>query len=727
MGTFDSFEYDIKSRLPEWWKEDALATSVNVYTQDLIAEILEGLLSHLGLVQPINVWKTIPEEYNWYHHYTILDDYLIYENNHSERINSVCTFYKNSRVMAYLPNTKRDCDARIHLRLLGENSTTGKANIDYLKIYNGNQEIYLRDIPKSAVIDISTETKQVFINGEEIPSKTTGYFDKIQPNIKYEDFLYPNGTEISVQDENKETKIVFESSDPVKFDLQIYLLKPTYVTEQNIRVASVSAFPIEKIELWGYFCHPFNNKQGYEFLWEKKYDIRNRTVYDRITKQYDCERFYVRVKFHGIGTVLTKGFPQEEFASNPVFQTNTNLDKWGKIYGLPRRNYRTEITKDEEPFTYPKYYNYPIEQDYWYEERLVNEYRFVDDSTNSYFIKDTDLNNIARLDCIHPTTDDLWVYTETIKASDNDERSVNNIPVHDIEIIDDTGVDIEEVRNLTIGHPAELTSINPIDEKTLKLNNDSYQTKKYKCSFDLRPYKDQIPKDIKIKGIELKFKSTINKKSNSIRLSDDSCLLLPIYSKIFKDFKTGKVDISIERKYWQRHKNYLTIGGENFLFGEKEITREQLFSGNNEHVEFEIRFINESDFLKAELLLEEVTLNLYYEVIPDKYDINIEIPNKTIYINKTPNEAELNITITNESEKEISDKELFIILPPELKFKEGNNCYKFNFDINEPPFTINTLIEPNKINGEIRTGYYDILIFCEDHVFKQEILVRSGE
>ena len=49
MADFDSFDYDIESRLPEWWKGFGALEPVNQYTQKLIAEILEGLLTTLGV------------------------------------------------------------------------------------------------------------------------------------------------------------------------------------------------------------------------------------------------------------------------------------------------------------------------------------------------------------------------------------------------------------------------------------------------------------------------------------------------------------------------------------------------------------------------------------------------------------------------------------------------------------------------------------------------------
>lgn len=725
MGNFDSFEYDIKSRLPEWWKENALAFPVNQYTQDLISKILEELLSNTGVVQPLNVWKTIPEEYNWYHHYTELDDYLEYKNNDIILDNPVCKFPVGGQTIAYLPNTKRKCNAKIRLVLKGTDSKN-KTTIDELILTNGNQKITFNNIPSVSTIEILTKTNQILIDGEENYNLVTGSFKYIEPNIKYDDY-YNNDIDqhIDLRDENKETKITFETTDSVNFDLQVYLLKPTYTIEQNIRISTVSAFPIESVELYGYFCYPFNDQEGEVLLWEKKYEKRDRVVYDRITKQYDCERFYVKVKFHGIGTPLFKGFPQSEYDSNVAFQPNPHLDKWGKIYGLPRRYYRTDISEEEEPYTFPKYYNYPIEQDYWYEERMVNEYRFDEDAINADFIRDTELNNIAKLECIHPNMNEVWVFTETIDGDSEITGEITGISPYKIEELEETsGVSINDIELLQSSGINEPTIINPYNLDTIKLNDVSYKTKMFKCSFCLASEEHNIPKDIKIMGITLKFKTSRNLNSNSLRVSDESCMLLPFFSNLYDrasfDPTIEKIDISIEKKFWQREKDSLIIGEKDYLFGEEEITRDQLLHEGT--LDFEIGFINDSDYLAAQLLLDSISLNIYYEIIPDEYEIDVKIPKRNIIIGSNDETCSVDITITNTGKKDIGEKSLYIILPPELKFISGVNHYLINIQEGES-FTI-----PNIIGlEELRTGYYDILIFCDDFVKKEEILVRRSE
>lgn len=724
MADYDSFSYEINSRLPEWWKNDALAFPINQYTQKLISEILEGLLTSLGVVQPLNVWKTIPHEYDYYHHYLDLDENLISENEEGiiEKT-PVCTLFSGDSMHVILPNTKRKCHARIHLKLTGGELSDNNQTVDTLKLSNGHQEILIKNISKVSTIDILTETHQILIDGEENSNLVEGFFDKIEPTIKYPDYKIPNrDEEIDIEDENKETIITLRSSDTVNFDLQIFLLKPTYTTEQNIRIATVSAFPIEWVRLYGYFCHPFNNKEGYKFLWEKKYDINSRTVYDRITKQFDCERFYIQVKFHGIGAVLSKGFPQESFPSDPIFQTNSNLDKWGRIYGLPRREYRDDITEDEEPYTFPRYYNYPIEQDYWYEERMVNEYRFDDESINSAFIKDSEFNNIARLECIYPFMNDIWVYTETINPDSDITKEVTDIPICEIkEIESDPGQSINQINLLKDNQISEPTFLDAYNSETIKRNNFLYQTKRFEISFCLHRVKDSVPEDINIKGIELNFKNSINLFSNSLRLSDNSTMELPfIISEKKGQVVIEDIPIAGDMKFWEREKDHFIIGGEDDLFGQDKITREQLFNGNDEKIKFKIGFLNESDFLQARLLLENISLKIYYETIQDDYSMESELSKNVI----SPNSyTELKILLSKDVDKKIKSKDLFIILPPELEFENGHNHYKFNFDENENVIEIITKIKPS----QNKTGVYDIVIFADEHECREELIVRSKD
>ena len=735
MANFDSFNYEIERRMPEWWKGFGLLEPVNKYVQEIIVSILEDLLTNTGVAQPINCWLTIPEEYHWFHHYQELDSNLIYINNGEIIENPVNTILggDNDKIIALLPNTKRKCHAKIRLKLTGysEDSDIKDSNIESLIIKNANQIIEIQDISKTSLIEISTENHEILIDGKPSTNLTTGFFDKIQPTIKYDDYLIPyideegnlQKKEMDLEYENKQTTIELQSSDPVNFDLQIQLYKPTYVTEQNIRIATVSAFPIEWVRLYGYFCHPFNKKEGYKFLWEKKYSLESRTVYDKIAKQYDCERFYIQVKFHGIGIPISKGFPQEEYANDTRFQINEKLDKWGKIFGLPRRYYKENITEDEEPFTFPKYYPYPIEQDYWYEERMVNEYRFDDEHFDSYFVKDSDLNNIAELRCIYPFMNDIWVYTETINPDIDITHESEPIRYSSLEEISDTeGVSWNIPNNIEFSN--DFITLEPFNDETIKTNLYPYKTKGLKVTFSLHNFDREAPKDIKIKGMELKFESETGIHSEYLMLSEISQILLPVFSKNDPEPIIEPIYINDKTKSWKKGSTEYIIGGETNLFGQEEITRDQLVI--NHELSFIIGFINENDFVETYLKLKNIELKIYYEIIKDDYSIDMKLNQKEFLLSKEETNIIASITITNNGKKKIIDKEAFLVYSPELELKNNFNNFKFNMDVNEDPIKIDFELQPKEINGIIKTGYYDIILFCEDTIIKEEILIREG-
>lgn len=735
MASFDSFNYEIERRMPEWWKGFGLLEPVNKYVQEIIVSILEDLLTNTGVAQPINCWLTIPEEYHWFHHYQELDSNLIYINNGEIIENPVNTILggDNDKIIALLPNTKRKCHAKIRLKLTGysEDSDIKDSNIESLIIKNANQIIEIQNISKTSLIEISTENHEILIDGKPSTNLTTGFFDKIQPTIKYDDYLIPyideegnlQKKEMDLEYENKQTTIELQSSDPVNFDLQIQLYKPTYVTEQNIRIATVSAFPIEWVRLYGYFCHPFNKKEGYKFLWEKKYSLESRTVYDKIAKQYDCERFYIQVKFHGIGIPISKGFPQEKYANDARFQINEKLDKWGKIFGLPRRYYKENITEDEEPFTFPKYYPYPIEQDYWYEERMVNEYRFDDEHFDSYFVKDSDLNNIAELRCIYPFMNDIWVYTETINPDIDITHESEPIRYSSLEEISDTeGVSWNIPNNIEFSN--DFITLEPFNDETIKTNLYPYKTKGLKVTFNLHNFDREAPKDIKIKGMELKFESETGIHSEYLMLSEISQILLPVFSKNDPEPIIEPIYINDKTKSWKKGSTEYIIGGETNLFGQEEITRDQLVI--NHELSFIIGFINENDFVETYLKLKNIELKIYYEIIKDDYSIDMKLNQKEFLLSKEETNIIASITITNNGKKKIIDKEAFLVYSPELELKNNFNSFKFNMDVNEDPIKIDFELQPKEINGIIKTGYYDIILFCEDTIIKEEILIREG-
>lgn len=164
MGAFDQENYEIRSRLPEWWKSDLFLEVVNNYSVEVVTDMLQEFLPYLGVLQPWQVWKTLPEEENWEHVYghptngavtdKWLDGRLKLDNGES--------------FTAYVPNTKRNCDAilKINLKSIDSDASFHKQKISKLVLTNANQTITIRDLDIDSTIEINTETGIVLINGK---------------------------------------------------------------------------------------------------------------------------------------------------------------------------------------------------------------------------------------------------------------------------------------------------------------------------------------------------------------------------------------------------------------------------------------------------------------------------------------------------------------------------------------------------------------------------------
>lgn len=720
---WENYDTDINNRLPEWWKNNPLALPINRYTQEIIEKIIGSFLTTLSLTQPVQVWKTIPEEYHWIHSFEHLDDRLSVIRNEVETHGVAKTLMANEPMYVSLPNTKRKNHGYIHLILNGNEYREADA-IEKLTIKNHNQIIEISHIDTQSDIEIWTADNQILINGVSKDNLIKGQINYIEAE--------PRDTindELSVYDENKKTELIITSTTQVDFDLDIEIYKPTYVTEQNIRVHTVSAFPIEWIRLYGFYCHDFNNKQEWKFLWEKNYNKEDRTVYDRITKQYDVETFYVQVKLYGIGVPLSYGFPQEEYASNPIFQINEKLDYWGRIYQLPRRQYKNNITKEEEPYTFPKYYPYNIEQDYWYEERMSHEYRQDTESIDSTYIKDTDLNNIAILESIDPFMHDTWVYTQTIPATRNNEYETEDILPYSVEEMEDSdGVFWHNPQNIgsTLLNKATISL-----DKNYKdsLNDLSNKAKILKIKF---PNID-LPKNIEITGIQLKIDAQTDYHSNALEIDDRSYMFLKY--EYDNNQVTESIPITNNMQTWNKGQGEYLVGDRYETFG-VDINRDQLING----IEFDIGLTNTNEYLASNISIYNIRLCVFYKKIYDSYEINANFSKRKIELqnNEEDQEIKLTLDLKNIGEIPVESKGIYIAVPAELDIT--NNEFTFSLDVDEE-FTIGELqsdeiiITPHYFTAEESiyniakgyiTGYFDIIIFCDNKIIKEEILIRQG-
>ena len=251
---------------------------------------------------------------------------------------------------------------------------------------------------------INTETGETEVYQHTIALSDLGQLEFAVTNT--EDVVYIN-----------DIKYVEESKYNVQCDINvgINMNDVVFINEQNIEVTGLELVPIEKIELYAKYDFPYNSdRNGWQKVYQKKYDSNTNVVYDMITTHFYTKEFYVDVWFKTLQYPYKVGFPcYQDANADSEFHVNNRLDTWGEQLGLKRRLYKSYIEEEEYPNTFPIYYPYDIEQDYWYYRRLANEYTWNDLAINDIDIKDTDGNNIFRLYSINPFCEDFVVHAKS--------------------------------------------------------------------------------------------------------------------------------------------------------------------------------------------------------------------------------------------------------------------------------------------------------------------------
>ena len=346
MGKFDNYNYEINKRLPEFWKDDLFLKPIERFSALLMRDSIQTFMEKMGVMQPFMVWKTLPEEYFWEYGFDDLDIRLA-DDEENPNCNQTLELSPGNHIVAQLPLTKRNVHGYIVIELssLSFSDSTEYMPIKQMIIKNADQVLKINDIDSNTVIELYTETNTIIIN-DAVPKKgqVEGSIDIIKRSPREDASLISDPLDIN---EKCELEIYLPNGESAYCDLYVRLDHPVYVTEQNIRVFTLSAFPLEYIRLYGYMCHPFNNNHQWVYLWEKTYGYEDRIVYDKIAKQYDCEIFYAEIKLYGLPAPIYVGFPAFINSSEGAFEINDNLDYWGSILHMPRRLYKNRFNKGE--------------------------------------------------------------------------------------------------------------------------------------------------------------------------------------------------------------------------------------------------------------------------------------------------------------------------------------------------------------------------------------------
>lgn len=226
-----------------------------------------------------------------------------------------------------------------------------------------------------------------------------------------------------------EIKYKMESKYKSQCDINvdINMNDAVFINEQNIEVTGLELVPIERIELYANYDFDYNKQRnGWQKVYQKKYDSKTNVIYDMITTHFITKEFYVDVWFKTLQYPYRVGFPCYQAAeSDSMFHVNNRLDTYGETLGLERRLYRTDIEEDEYAKTFPVYYPFDIEQDYWYYRRLASEYTWNDLAINNVDLEDTNGDALITLHSINPFCEDFVVHARTRYPIDKEFTDVN--------------------------------------------------------------------------------------------------------------------------------------------------------------------------------------------------------------------------------------------------------------------------------------------------------------
>ncbi len=608
---------------PHWWSEnDPLLETIGKEVGFLKAQGIFTLLNTM-VKPPVMVWQNSVVEKE----YTISDKITtltIIEENDSNIIECQAPLYKTFG----------------HIELV----SYADENIHNLKIaFTDTDYIIIKTIIKPqdiVIIDIGSQ--KVTINGKEAIVQKFGdgvsYF-KTQKQEKDISQWDPKKHYFS----NEILRLTLTSDydyDDVNIDIDVVLDNVVFINEQNIEITGLELVPIKSVDIYIYYDFPFNQKvNGWQKASDKVYIEDTNVVYDMITTKFPVKKFYVDVWYKGLDYPYRVGFPADKNADDEsIYHVNKELDTWGEYFGLKRRFYKENIPEEDYPYTYPEYYPYNIEQDYWYYQRLINEYTYTEWAINDVDLLDTDGTPIVRLHAINPFVEDLVVHAKSIYPdNENGIRTKRFTPtVVSQELLNEEDSqyrksEYHDIQNLLKydDNKAYITLRNKIGAG---ITYQQYLSKVLKTFFDLK----DIAADVHIDDLKILVEAEAtdnkdNKYSNNNTgiiihgISDDYVFPLKqdsIYELTEKEI-TYNLSISMDDI-----KSHITTVDNNIVH-EATIDVFQGVGNDYVYIPFTLR---ENDEIVNDITDVYITLNQYRTIAGEYKDgyIKVFIPNKAI-------------------------------------------------------------------------------------------------
>ena len=544
---------------------------------------------------------------------------------------------------------------------------------------------------------------------------------------------------------NEVVRLKFSTStilDNLNLDIAVQMDNVVFEDEQNIEITSFELLPIEKVDVYVKYDFPYNKKaNGWKKAYTKEYDVETHVIYDMITIHHYTKQFYVEVWFKGLDYPYQVGFPcwQDE-EEGSMFHVNTRLDVWGEPLGLPRRIYKEDIPEEEYYKTFPRFYPFDIEQDFWYYSRLVNEYAWNNLAIDEADIVDTNDETVMRLHSINPFTEDFAIHARSYYPTEIENYNYKIFNPKSIDQISADNVDYKEVpfenaENI-LKCDNSATTVTLHSKAGYAINNMTYKSKQLKLHYDL----STLPKDINIDKIEIIIDNeATDNNSDKYHDSEKTYFDSAIYYDTNKDGKWSKNErikvvphFDSDTYELKRKKNIGTLDErviqdawnapntkENIELGWKSLEIGDVRDYFAKYgLDFNIGFTNEDTDNIPTIHLYCAQLKVYYSPKKSKIDLQTSVRKSD---NPYIDAGILDVTISNGGEKPCTPKCYFFT---EENIKLGANVWQPYDDLQIGDSK--TVSIPIYHELPIVDGTYEILSICEDKKRFNHVHVKTS-
>ena len=486
---------------PHWWSEnDPLTEAIGKEIESIKAKAIFKILN--STIKPsVMIWQNSINNEEYIESVTI-------NNLNPEVVKLPAPLYKTFGTITLTSNTVQTI-SNLQIALNEKDSLTISDNInegDIVTINVGSQEVY-----------INKKKVNTIIKGSGL-----SYFKTSKNNDEYD----PN-TPLH----NEALVISFycpDHIDDINIDVDIVLKNAVFNNEQNIEVTGLELIPIKKVEFYAYYDFAYHiEANGWRKVYEKEYDVTTNVIYDMITVQFFTKKFYVKVHYKGLDYPYTVGFPcNKNEPLESIYHVNNSLDRWGQLLGMPRRIYKTNIPDEDYPFTFPQYYPFDIEQDFWYYSRLINEYAWNDLAINDVDIVDIDNNPIIRLHSIDPFVQDFVVEAKSIYAKEREGVDYSKYTPTEISQespeADYKRVTYFDTQNL-LKYDNNKAYVTLANKKNFAISAQKYKSNKLLSYFNL----ENLPENINIDNIQVLVEAESTDNAKTKYSNNETGLIIP--------------------------------------------------------------------------------------------------------------------------------------------------------------------------------------------------------